>query len=461
MDSHISKKGYQGFGSFHSENVELMISIPDNEYIPPALPVSIDIPSPLEFGLKIKEQFCIDPTWTFINHGAFGGALKFAVNGSHQLTLYAESQPVRYIDRELFPLMVYSIRSLAKFLKVSSNQIVLVPNVTYALNTIIRTNSFIERDSVVFVLDIGYGSVKKMVLEACATTNATIHVCSIKFPLKSSQDFIDQVSHSFPSNVSLAVFDHITSNTGMVLPIKELVQIAKSRGAKVLIDGAHGLQSQDLSNISSLGCDFYVSNCHKWLSNPKGVAFMYAAKEHTSIIKPAVISHGFNEGFTSNFVWDGTRDYSNMVLLPLTLKWWEQVDHERARSYCRKLLQSAVDLLSSRWGTTTHVPMEFYSHMACVQVPHSSIPPGSYHVNDDGSIEYKCNSTHSKMIQDALHYHFKIECPIKTLEKKSYVRISAMVYNVIGDYETLSDAVSNLRWSSEVEFLPPTSAGSR
>jgi selenocysteine lyase/cysteine desulfurase len=247
----------------------------------------------------------------------------------------------------------------------------------------------------------------------------------------------------------------------MVLPIEDLVQIAKSKGAKVLVDGAHGLQSQDLSGLSSLGADFYVSNCHKWLSNPKGVAFLYAAKEHTSVIKPAVISHGFNEGFTSNFVWDGTRDYSNMVVLPLTLKWWEQVDHDLARAYCRGLLRSAVDLLCSQWGTSTHVPMEFYSHMACVQVPHSSLPPGSYQAKDDGSVEYKCTSTHSKMIQDALHYHFKIECPIKTLEHKSYVRISAMVYNVIEDYETLSRAISSLRWSPEGSLLPSTSADAR
>ena len=46
-----------------------------------------------------------------------------------------------------------------------------------------------------------------------------------------------------PSDCKLAVFDHVTSNEGLLMPVRELVQLCHSRGVLVLIDGAHGLGS--------------------------------------------------------------------------------------------------------------------------------------------------------------------------------------------------------------------------
>ena len=77
------------------------------------------------------------------------------------------------------------------------------------------------------------------------------------------------------------------------------------RGISVLIDGAHALGQLDL-NLSSLGdVDYYVSNAHKWLSAPKGSAFMYVHKKHQASTKPLVISHGYGSGFNSQFIWSG------------------------------------------------------------------------------------------------------------------------------------------------------------
>lgn len=73
---------------------------------------------------------------------------------------------------------------------------------------------------------------------------------------------------------------------------------------KVLVDGAHALGALPL-NISSLDPDFYVSNAHKWLCCPKGVAFLYVRRELQSQVRPVVVSHGFGSGFSSEFVWTG------------------------------------------------------------------------------------------------------------------------------------------------------------
>lgn len=101
---------------------------------------------------------------------------------------------------------------------------------------------------------------------------------------------------------TLLILDHITSNTALKVPIQKIAKIAKEYGIKVLVDGAHGLLIQDLNmkELSASGIDFYVANAHKWMSSPRGAAFLYCDSEElrNSILRlPAVISHGIDDGF--------------------------------------------------------------------------------------------------------------------------------------------------------------------
>jgi isopenicillin-N epimerase len=478
----VRAKGYQAFGSFHSDNPEDMIRVPDDAYVPPPRPVecadlvsppSPDAAGPPPYGRSalLSSAFFLDKSWTFVNHGAFGAACRPAMRAAQRWAEYAEEQPLRFIDRELFPLMCHSIRRVARDLLggVPPCTVALVPNATYALTSAILSCPPLERGDAVFMLDIGYGSVKKMLTQACERAaggggGVDLVVGSVSFPVAGKEDLARKAVAAVPPNCRLAVVDHITSNTGILMPVEDIVSGIRARAprAVVIVDGAHGLASQDLAPLLSLPDgdprkpDIYISNAHKWLCSPKGLAVMYASPAVAARVRAAVISHGWGSGFTSEFMWDGARDYSAAVSLPTLLDWWEvrAGGLAAARAYCRQLLRDAVALLLAEFGqgTTTHVPAELYSHMACVELPASCLPPGA--IRPDGS--YACTSVHSKMLQDALHYAFRIECPVKTLPgptgagaPRSYLRISAMVYNDLDDFRTLARAVARIRWSED------------
>ena len=454
----VALKGYQGFGSFHSDNVEELIAIPGEQYAPPArleeeLKLFDTTAAPPSFGPAMRAQFFIDPEWTFINHGAFGAVCRVAMRASRLWSDHAESQPLRFIDRELLPLQVAAIRAMAGLVNCQPTNLAIIPNATYGLNVAISAAQLRPGD-VVYTLSICYGSVKKMLRDACDRAGATLVIHDLRMPLTGMDDIVQQVEASLPAGTALALFDHVASNTGLVLPIERLVPLAKARGARVIVDGAHGLQSH-VVDLTSLGADWYTSNCHKWLCSTKGVAVLYACDEVKPLTKPRVISHGYGEGFTSDFIWDGTRDYSGIVALPTLLKWWDWIGHAAARAYCRSLLQQAVELLTSAWGTGTHAPMECYSHMACVELPVGALPPGAVQVDaaTGEAAARTATSMHGKAVQDALHYRFAIECPVKTLEQRLYVRISAAVYNSLDDFAKLAAAVKAFQWSAGGEFI--------
>jgi len=165
------------------------------------------------------------------------------------------------------------------------------------------------------------------------------------------------------------------------MPIEDLIELCHSRGVPVFIDGAHGLGSLPL-DLGALGADYYVGNCHKWFCCTPGCAFLYVRRTHrdgpalrldvvekiakedgkgheesktndaSHVIHPLVISHGFGEGFTSNFIWSGYHDYSSVLTFPAVLALWKRIGLERVWNYNVGLLHQAVDLLQSRWDAS-------------------------------------------------------------------------------------------------------------
>ena len=457
--------GYQGFGSFHSDNVEALVAQPAGDYAPPArLPCEAALwdaaAAPPGFGAPMRAEFAIDPEWTFLNHGAFGAACRVAREAARAWGEHAERQPLRFIDRELLPLQVAAIRAAARLVNCAPANLVIVPNATYGLNVAIAAAAAgLRRGDTVYTLDVCYGSVKKMLAAACAAAGATLLVHPLRLPLAAAggqADIAAQVAASLPPGTALALFDHVASNTGLVLPLAELVPLAHARGARVIVDGAHGAQSQPL-DVARLGAEWYTTNCHKWLCATRGVAVLYASDAVRAATRPVVISHGYGDGFTSDFIWDGTRDYAGVVALPTLLRWWEWVGHDAARGYCRALLRDAVALLTGAWGTGTHAPLDCYSHMACVELPAWALPPGAVAPPGDGGDpaappRRTATSTHGKAVQDALHFHYRIEVPAKTLGAALYLRVSAAVYNTLDDYRRLADAVASFAWAPDGAF---------
>lgn len=427
--------------------------MPADSYTAPAMPPTltpshllsnacsgVDLSS-IPFGQPLRSRFfLLDSNWLFLNHGAFGAACRVGLDSAHAWSRHCECQPLRFIDRSLFPLILHSLRLMAARVSSRPTHVVFTPNATMALNVAIAAAGLGPTD-VVFALDIGYGSVKKMLTLACSATGATLIVARVRFPLVDATDLIAQVEASMPARMTLAVFDHITSNTALTLPVAELTRCAQQRGARVIVDGAHALQSVDL-NIPAVGAEWYVTNGHKWFASPKGVALLAVSDSVKAATRPIVVSHGYGSGFTSDFIWDGCRDYSPLLALPTLAAWWDAIGPARAREHCTSLCQAAIDLLLGAWGTSTHGPRSMYSHMACVALPQSALPHGAR-----GGVE--ATSTHAKMVQDALHYGAQVEVPVKCLDGVLYLRISAAVYNDLSDFQRLADIVCSLTWDAD------------
>ena len=87
--------------------------------------------------------------------------------------------------------------------------------------------------------------------------------------------------------------DHVTSPTGLILPVEDIVRTARARGIRTLVDAAHGpgMLPMDLEQV---GADYTTGNLHKWLCGPKVSGFLHVRPELQGSVRPCVISHAAN-----------------------------------------------------------------------------------------------------------------------------------------------------------------------
>jgi len=500
--------GYKSIGSFHSDNIEDLIRIPNDQYTPLELPFntskeynslspkssSSKHSSTIPFSnthLYNKQYTNLDRTFAFLNHGAFGLALDVGLQRASSWRQFLEEQPLRYFDRYLLNHLAHSTRSLVDFISDEEYNstlregTALLQNVTSGMNAVIGGHARTKKNGFVFYYDIGYGSTKKI-----AQTYHGENAISILFEKEylpqlqtinnSSSSFnrdendwnertaeiyihaLDETVHAIIKDRgraavhgSLLILDHITSNTAIHTPINAIAKHAKEEyGMLVCVDGAHSLLSLSLdmsailSSFSSTTknegyADVYLTNCHKWLSSPRGVAAMFCTNKEirdTLLSQPAVVSHGVNDGYLSRFVWDGCRDYSATLSLPIICDYWKSANVDMVRAMMQRNLKEGVRILVSQWHGVidesnnlddfTLVPLEMHAPMmALVRLPDD--------ISGVSSKERK-TSTDAKRLQDYF-YDNHIEVPIKCINGILYARVSCHVYNEVREFERLAE----------------------
>ncbi|CAH1226841.1 NFS1 [Branchiostoma lanceolatum] len=378
-----------------------------------------------------KKHFLLEEDCVFLNHGAFGAALKDALDVAMKWQVEVERQPLRFFDRQVLPHLVWVSRRAAQFVGADPRDIALVTNASTGTNAVIKSQKSGPGD-VIYCLSVTYGAVKKLLSHVRDETGVTIQEEVVRFPLEGPEQIVSLVRDTLRPGTRLAVFDHIPSNTPFINPLKEMIDICHDRGVPVLVDGAHALGALPI-NLRSLNPDYYVTNAHKWFCCPKGVALLYVRRDLQETTRPLVVSHGHGAGFNAEFAFPGMKDYSSMLSLPTVLDFWQCVGPERIRTYLHDMVTQAAQLLVEKWNTGLLAPLNMFASMALVQLP------PAFHGGAVATYDL------AEKIQNQLYHRFNIEVPLKAVQGELYVRISAHIYNDLADYETLGDAILQLK----------------
>jgi isopenicillin-N epimerase len=252
---------------------------------------------------ELAKLWPLDPAIIFLNHGSFGSCPRAVLEFQEGLRDRLERQPVQFLVRDLEPLLDEARAAVAQFLGARTENLVFVSSATEGVNTILRSLVFASGDELL-VTDHEYNACRNSLEYVAARSGARVVVAPVAFPIQSDEQVVSAILDRVTPRTRLALIDHITSPTALVLPVNRLVQELAARGVDALIDGAHapGMVPVDLEE---LGAAYYTGNCHKWLCAPKTSGVLYVRPDRQELIHPLSISHGFilHERIVPDFCW--------------------------------------------------------------------------------------------------------------------------------------------------------------
>ena len=379
---------------------------------------------------SLKEHFLLDPAVIFLNHGSFGASPKPVFEAYQNWQLRLERQPVLFLGRELDSLLKDSRQALGEYLNADADDLVYITNATHGVNIIAHSLKIKPGDEIL-TTDHEYGACDYSWDFICDKTGAKYTHQPIPLPVHSKEEIVEQFWSGVTPQTKVIYLSHITSPTALRLPVELICQRAKQAGILTVLDASHS-PGQIPVDLQSIGADIIFGNCHKWMLNVKGSAFLYVRREIQHLIDPLIVSWGYHptpetatgSRFIDILQWTGTKDPTAALTVPIAIQFMQEHNWDEVRNVCHVLLRQAIERICD----LTHMPplypldSDLYSQMGIAPLPSSKLT----------------------LLKSRLYNEYKIEVPLIQWQDKQFVRISVQGYNSQEDIDALVKALQML-----------------
>jgi isopenicillin-N epimerase len=386
------------------------------------------------FGAAALELWPLDPGLLYLNHGTVGVTPKRVLAAQQAIRDETEREPARFLLRELSsgqsprrkdpPRLRSAAAVVAEFVRSRPEDLVFVDNATTGANAVLQSFPFAAGDEVL-VTNLNYGAVTNAARFSTGRVGGSVRVAQMPHPVRDPESIVKALDAAIGPKTRMLLVDHITSESALVMPIREIARRCHPKGVAVLVDGAHAPGQLDL-DVPSLGVDWYTANLHKWACAPRSSGFLWASEERQRGLHPAIISWGYEKGYLVEFEWGGTRDLSTHLAAPAGIEFMRELGIDDMRRYQHQLAMETGRILTRRWGTVLETPESMIGSMITVPMPASL---GT--TRDD-----------AQRIRDALLFEDRIEVQMHSFQDQLWARISAQVYVDVAGIERLAEAVA-------------------
>jgi len=363
---------------------------------------------------KIREQFPMPPDEAYCNTGTIGASplrVLHAVVG-HTVRSMAEVAHVDWSGGGMSLLSGYSpdteLRTkIGELINADHSLVALTQNATMGMN-LLANGLDLPAGAGVLITDIEHPGGRcgwELLAERRGTT---LHKAEIHFPVEDPDPIVEAFEEAIKPETRVMSFPHISSEQGMILPVKELCSLARDNGILSIIDGAQATGHIPI-DVREIGCDAYYSSPHKWLMAPAGNGFLYVKESLIDDVWTTLASTQWNNHEDNGYRL-GQRGTGN----PATLKGFEaaldlhfDLGPERVYRRIKELGDRLRRGLSLMDGVDVVTPMH----------PEMS----------SGLTTFRVDGIEGKAIQDELWRRGKIQP--RALREDRGVRYSTHIYN--------------------------------
>ncbi len=375
----------------------------------------------------------------YLNHGSFGASSDAVIEYQMMLRNQMEREAVQFFVHDLEPLLDDAMGALGDFLGAFAQDLVPVTNATVGVNSVLRSLDFAPGDELL-TTNHEYNACRNVLDFVANRSGARVKCAQVPFPVQRDDEIVDAIMSEVTPRTTLALISHITSPTGLIFPIRRIVNELAAKGIDTLVDGAHAPGMIDV-NIRDINPAYYTGNCHKWICAPKGAGFLYVRPDLQHSIRPAIISHGANATRTDRsryrieFYWVGTADPTAILCVPKAMETMEAMlpgGWPALRAANHALALAGRDRVCAALNITSPAPDSMIGSLASIPLPDA--PPGGPPTT---------SSLYADPIQMRMVEQYRVQVPIIPWPAPPHrlVRLSAQLYNTKTQYDRLGAAL--------------------
>ncbi|SPO28808.1 related to isopenicillin N epimerase [Ustilago trichophora] len=341
------------------------------------------------FGHALKKHYGFDPSYIPLNNGSFGACPNYVLSHYLDFLVEAERRPDTFLRIQYKPLLTQARREVAELVGCHVDDLVLVNNATSGVNAVMRgLNGTWKENDAILVYETVYGACGKTaqyIIDSNPQAKLQLVKVGLTYPI-THDEVVEKTKAAISKaeqqglKIRIGIVDAISSIPGVIVPWQRIVSLFRTHSILSLVDAAHAVGQIPL-NLKQADPDFFISNCHKWLSAHRGVAFLYTPKRNQHLCLaiptshdylspnlphptgPALIPTDAPTNYIATWEWTGTQDLSNYLTIPAALEFRRWMGGETAiMKYNFELARKAGLIVSSILGKHSQV-MEVQSDL--------------------------------------------------------------------------------------------------
>ncbi len=306
----------------------------------------------------IRGLYDFEDGFVMMNNGTLGPMPKPVFNA---LVRYFRVQMNNPFDGyNYLPTFREAVRAkLAAFVNAAPEEVSLTSNTTEGVNLVVNGLDLKAGDEVLVTSLEHPGHINPWRLKE---KRAGVKIVTVPMPLfpKSAQEIVDAFAAAITPRTRIISISHTVFITGLIMPLKELSQLARDKGLLILADSAHGIGMLDL-DMKQLGVDFFMSSPYKWLGAPTGIGLLYVRKEALDKVWPTIVSSGWDATPTAaKLDPQGQRSDAFLFALDEALDFNNRIGKTRIEKRIKVLAAYLRQELSRMPGVKVHTPIDLY-----------------------------------------------------------------------------------------------------
>ena len=306
----------------------------------------------------VGQHYTRNPDFIQLEAGNFGSMAR-PVERAYQSHIERVNQQTSYFSRRQFdPLLVPIRQRVAASLGVDAEEIAFTRGCTESMQALISGYNKLKAGDGVLICDLDYDAMQTAMRWLKVRRGAQIIEIGIPEPA-SVAGILDTYRAALTANpqVKLMLVTHVSHRTGLVMPVAELVALAKSRGVDVLLDSGHAWGQLDF-NLPDLGVEFAGFSAHKWIGAPVGVGVLYIKKARLDDIDDYMDIDAHATRQIETKIHTGTANFAAFLALKDALDFHEAIGVKAKEARLRYLRDLWTTQLAEHEGISVLTPSD-------------------------------------------------------------------------------------------------------